>query len=312
MAVKLVSPRLLAYRKVWWSPDGEHLAYISGGDADGNVSKNAAGPQQLIVCNWKTGKEQIVLEDRIGLKLGLEWKDAQTFLYSDIGEDASLNSNLKEEKKASPPVLRPNIYVYSLATRKSQILVKDGQKPSISPNKQWIAFYGSEDPKEPFALNQDWWLRPGGAALSLANELGGERKPLSVMSGLYPFIMWSHDSRFLVSLSQVKGSPHASAQIKKWNIDTGEQRLISTITANDFEEVPRKPTYPQIYPLGISKDNKKLFVMKQEFRGKTGSWLNEISYLQSLDLATGGIQEISVSETPFGLDWLDLSDDIPD
>jgi hypothetical protein len=305
--LKLASPDQVSFRNVLWSPDGRYIAYIKGGDAEGFLAPFS--PPTIVVCNWQTGELQTVVEGPNALGLSMTWMGPQTLLFSNL---STSNQKTNPEKQKNNPEIslrsqrRPNVYAYSTATRKTQLLIEDGQYPAVSPDQQWIAFFGSEYPGKPFKLNDDWALRPGGAALSVVKRGSVERRPLTIQKGGYPTVLWPPDNRQLVTLRLTQESPNAKAEVYIWDTSTQQQKKVGSITATDFEEQPRSITYPQISALGVSRDGKDLIVLKQEYTGRTGPWLDESDYIQAMNLSTGKLTPLLKTSAPLGIDWMEL------
>lgn len=330
--LKLISKRYLSYRLTSWSPDGNYVAFVQGGDIEGGLFAASfyLGPLRLYICNWRTGKENLVTSNDT-VRGPFNWTAPHTLLYGALSQESQ--QILREQQKAlgrneghqrrdseklyqsgssaisgKPTVNilpQPNIYEYSVEENKSKLLFKDGYRPTASPDGKWIAFFGSEDVNKPTALSSGWEDSPQGAVLSVARRDGSKRVPIDRPTNSYPSVFWMPDNRRLLTIDQIAFSPNAQAQIKEWNTETKRFRQVAIMNAKDYKAVLRPEVEPQFRPLYIDEDHLILFVLVNEKVGHEPNLPYSVSRtsLQAVDLREGAITTIAQTRSDSGIDW---------
>ncbi len=321
--VKRVTGKEIAYDEVSWSPDGKYLVYVQGGDWQGETKIYTSeatfytGPLKLYVCEWRTGKEQLVTtNDTVGGPFS--WLVPHTLIYGALSEPKQVvwqkqressektgQSKPSTNPKDVPP--RPDVYEYSVEEQSSRLLIQDAYLPFPSSDGQWIAFYGSENPDKPFPLRLGWQQEAQDAALCIVKRDGSGRVALNRETGFYPLIRWLPDNRHLLAIQPTKDSPDAEAEIKDWDTQAGSFRLVTTLHAKDFTEIPLTFLSPKFRPLQISQDGTKIYISKSENIGRVpGHSLSVVlKSLQSVDLATGEVTTIAELKNVYSIDWSD-------
>lgn len=306
--LKVASNRQLANSSITWSPDSNYITIINNGDSNGNTTLapvgDYVGPLQLLVCDWRTEKEHLVISNDT-IMGPFKWIAPHTLLYSAvISKDQAVSSG-KNNQSATPE--RPNVYEYSPETHQSKLLVRDGYQPTPSQDGQWIAFFGSEHPEKPDTLRDDWQYTPHGAALTIARHDGTDRIVLNRETNTYPKIRWLPDRKHLLALQQTKGSPNAEAIIREWDIQTRHFRQVSKLYAKDYKQIDFQSDFSHFDPLEVSNDKKSLFIFVIEFIGKiaTNASFKEVISLKSIDLKTGVATTIATVQGSDGEDWHD-------
>lgn len=323
--LKLASGKYLSYRLVSWSPDSNYIAFVEDGDAAGAPFLFSAyvGPLHLFVCNWRTGEERLVVSNDI-VRGPFSWLSPHTLLYgllSEQAQDLIVQRHNAEENKLSqgqqhkdnkqmPSKItklepRPNIYSYSFENRTSKLLFKDGFLPVPSPDRQQLAFFGSENPEKPYPLHLGWEDSPQGAALSVARFNGLERTSINEEGGMYPFTFWLPDNRHLLTVKQLKYSPNAQAEVKKWNTMTQRFQRVALLEAKDYIKLPRSIVEPQFHPLLINDSGDALFIYITEYTGLSSDsdYLTEKGSLKLVDLSTGNVTTLIETKNDLGMDW---------
>lgn len=324
--LKLVTEKLLTYRLVSWSPDGNYIAFVDNGDSEGDtqyVLSNTGmyiGPLKLYVCNWRTGQEYLVISNDT-ISGPFKWIAPHTLLYGALSPDKQKQSKLKPtaskpqktqtkgglQTRPSVRLLapRPDIYEYSVETRKSRLTIADGYHPNPSPDGKWIAFYGSANLQESTALGRDWRRQADNVSLIVSKRDGSGRIAFNPVKGTYPLIIWLADNSRFITLQQTKPSPDAEAQIQEWDVSTQKFRQIATLRAKDSEAWPQPFVAPKFSPINISQDGKTLFVMVTELFGREPDTSFSIirSLLQTVDLSSGDLTTALRISNPEGSDW---------
>lgn len=318
--LKLASPESLTYRFVSWSPDNRYIAFITGGDAEGNITQvmlgrvEYTGPLKLYVCDWRTGNLRLVASNDT-LRGPFSWVRPHTLFYGvlpKIDEENLPKSNksvhlIDKSTKILPQ--RPDIFRYSIETGKSLLVTHDGYRPTSSLGGQWIAFYGSEHPDKPLPLRTDWENDPQGAALSIAHSDGTNRIALNQEGETYPFVFWLPDNRHLLTIQQIRYGIKAQAEIKEWDVETQRFRVVCTVEAHDFKPIPRTTIEPQFLPLQIAQDGTTLFLISTEVIGHDPDLPADTPYdisrhsLEAIDLHSGKITTIAQTIGALGVDW---------
>ena len=134
---------------------------------------------------------------------------------------------------------------------------------------------------------------------------GTGRKALNLEGGPYPFVIWRADNRHLLTLRQTTASPNSQAEIKEWDIETGQWRLVGTVNAKDFEKIERPQAKPQFEPVDLSNDGKFLFVrvMERPTAPVDKAPPAENSSLQAMNLQSGEVTTVARFKNAAGFDW---------
>lgn len=148
-------PEYISYLLPRWSPDSKHIAYIVGGDIAGRVDQPK--PISLRVYDLITEKSQMLAS---GVPTGaytladFAWTRANTVLYTLPPQENSKSQPARSRRQnetaqaAQPTPARPIIYEVSAKGDPPQILIRDGFRPTPSPDGRWIAFFGWPDVEE--------------------------------------------------------------------------------------------------------------------------------------------------------------------
>jgi hypothetical protein len=279
-----VTKQSLSSPFVLWSPDGTFIAYIRGSDADG--SPLADHTLQLYTYNLHTGKEHLIVRND-GVRNSVAWTPQNTLLYSTLPAQEQKNGQEETNAKTNRTPIRPGVHESSAAGGEVHLLVKDAYRPVVSPDGQWIVFFGSEDPNQAQPLYRGWWSNPHETSLSVIKRDGSGRKALNRESYTYPVILWMSDSKRFLTIKTRPQKSGAEAQIREWNIVTGRQKDVAVLHAKDSVELSRGDALPYFVPLGISKNDSFLLVAVQEIgRSNRGALVVQPS-IQVIDLNRG-------------------------
>ena len=308
------------YELVSWSPDGNYIAFMAGGDAAGQVKAVHlsevvyTGPIRLYVCEWHTGKvTQVASNDT--LRGPFTWLAPHTLFYGMLPEVEVSPTKPKSAKRAVTP--RPNVYEYDVDLHASRLTLQDAYRPMAAPDGKWIAFYGSEHPDAPFMLRDGWEDAPQGAALAVAHRNGSERVALNIEGGPYAFLQWLptdlDEIPGLLTVKQTRYGMNNEAEVREWNITTRHFRVVATLRAHDYKFSPRSVIEPQFLPLSLSSDGKTLLVQVVELIGPDPMYppIGKMTFgvnlirqsLQAVDLTSGRVSVITQVEGAHGLAW---------
>ena len=318
--VTLASKRDLSYGIASWSPDGKYVAFIEGGDAEGNTTalNTYLGPLRLYICDWQKKQDYLVAENDT-LRGPFSWIAPHTLVYGMLSVESQRllekRRKLRVEQsnkavgnlqlKAHIAEPRPDILSYSLDFKSSKILFKDGYLPIVSPDGKRVAFFGSERVDSPLPLLDGWERAPQGASLCVANIDGSSRLALNQEGRAYPFVSWLPTNQQLVTIQQTHDSPSAQAEIKRWDVTTRRFNSIASINAEDYIALPRSIIEPQFVPLAINTDSSLIFVYKNEYIGinKDTGFLKKRGTLMAVSLSSGKISDVVHTSDDSGVDW---------
>jgi hypothetical protein len=299
------------YAFVSWSPDSRYLAYVRGGSSRGGLLITEAGetiyggPLELVVCDWRAGKEFLVATSD-SLSGPFHWTGAHTLVYGLQAAPDKVNGNPKS--KIAP---RPDVYKFSPDTQQSRLLFKDGYHPVPSPDGEWIAFYGSPNPQQPVRLARDpvsynleneWRFVSKGASLCLAKPDGTERIALQPYNGFYPQIRWLSDNRRFVTVEHSRSDSKSQGKITLWDRQTQSMRPIATLHAKVSPARPSTLIRPQFKIMGISKDDRQMFVLVEEVI-ETTQENHFLHTLKKIDLQSREVTTVSRITRAMGVDW---------
>ena len=330
-------PHTLNYEYITWSPDGNYLAYVIGGNRYGQVNvihgsgEVYIGPLTLYVVNWRTGKWLRVATNDT-LRGPFRWAGAHTLLYG-MMPDAQIAPSM--------PLARPNLYAYSLETQTSRLAMRDGFLPTPSPSGRLVAFFGAENSDAAaLQLRKDWPDAPSNVALMIAPLPAAKetvdaafltaepwkapaRRVLTNEPNAFPDVFWLPDEKHLVTLQQTQWGQVDNktkeftqlnrAEVRLWDLSaalagTGKPKsqLVATVSATDFTRAPRSPVDGAFRGLHLSADGKTFYLTTDEYTGIDP--LNNILYLNKTTLKAVGVESGQVTDIAqvvgdVGVDW---------
>lgn len=245
-----------------WSPNGRLVAYIEGGDDSGDTS--FTGPAILSIVDLGTGKSwHVAYSSTFGGDYICSWRK-NDLIYSLLEPGGVVSpSNPAQQKEMTrnvASVKRPSVYSYSLNTHKSTLIAKDAYRPCVSPDDQWITFFGSEHPEQPYTLDQSWQYVSHNASLCIMKADGSGRKALNREPDLYPVLHWLSDSKHFISLRQTQGSPDNVAEILEWDPFGEKVRSITSIKSTDSVERDYSYLNSIFRLMSVSRDDKRVYI----------------------------------------------------
>ena len=309
---RAISP--VAQGKIAWSDDNAHIAYFGAQTNEmGYIDEFqlVSAPRTIYVQDWHE-KTRVVAAQSQGAVEPLAWQNDRLLfgalppLEGDRKYD-DFDASIKNKEYFLP---RPNIYAYSVADGKTTLLIKDGYRPSVSPDGKLIAFYGSSDPQQPVTLKRDenpaWYWRyiAKGASLCFAKADGSGRTAMQPYYGLYPRIQWLPDNRRFVTIYQTKRNPDYEAQLTLWDTETQSKKELGVISVSDDEKRTENDAYAPLrfpfYPMGTTADGKNIIVKTVSHNYKSS---DTIESLQLVNIETGQISMMATFKNIVGLDW---------
>lgn len=313
--LKLVTPRILNYTCVSWSPDGDYIAYVENGDPVGDVyaihgsAVDYIGPLELYVCNWRTGEEHLVASSD-KLRGPFAWLAPHTLLYDALTEQDQklLQKNEAEAhtdhtadrsaaKKKPSRVPYPNVYAYSLEKHQARLLISEGQSSVCSPNGQWIAFVGLANPQQ-----------LASESLFVAKRDGSSRVAFMPVPETYLGVQWLPNSSHFLTLVENKAGLETETKVTEWDLKTHSLHPIVTLHAKDFKSFESSPYAPVFAPLSISPDGRQFVLFRRQVIGEMkdkylGSYYVIEKTLQSINLKDGTITTMAQIKNANGVDW---------
>lgn len=312
---------ILNYPLVSWSPDGQYLCYIVGGDISGSPYDPLGGyigPLTLMICDWRAGIEYPVATAD-NLRGPFSWIAPNTLVYGYLSQDKqrvleSLRRRLAELPKnktaaasdsttqirRSLQEIQPDVFQYSPTSRSNQRVIGNAFRPIVSPDGQHVVYFGSEDVKNPIPLREGWEDFPSGSALVVGRMDGTERVALNVFRS-YPRVIWQKDNRHLLTVEEVAAD---RAQVKQWDTQSGQFRVLADVRVRVNIGSASTPQEPQVVPLRLSDDGKQLLLRVTEISGRdpSGNW-NILNYsIRSLDLSSSTVETVVEVNNSSGLD----------
>ena len=333
----------LSYEYISWSPDGKYLACVLGGNRWGEVNvihgpdTAYIGPLTLYVVDWRAGKWHEVARNDT-LRGPFRWAAPHTLVYGMMPTAPPANSDKAPGVKPS----RPELYQYSVETQTSRLVMRDGFLPTPSPSGRWVAFFGAENAEAAaLPLKEDWPDDPSNVALLVAplpdspNSAvrpeflsaqpwqAKERVVVNNEEKVFPEVFWLPDEKHLITLKQVqwgiieiatdKFTQINKAEVQLWDLTDAlagkgapRHKLLTTITAQDFERAQRSPVDGAFRGLHLSEDGKTFYITTSEFIERDP--LNGILYLnkttlKTVDVETGKVTDIVQTTGDAGIDW---------
>lgn len=302
----LATSKSLSYPDILWSPDGQYIAYVEGGDTKGNIFRTIfdeetyLGPLTLHILDWRTGKDSVVVANDT-IKHSFSWAAPHTLYvgFMDGESQQKLSGYRKARTQANrtgtsvevdmlkaAALARPNVYQYNPDNNRLSLVIKNAYRPLPSPNRELIAFYASEPSALAFPLPPNWMENASHMSLSVKEFSNAERTALRQQTGRYSQLIWGTGSNRLFSLTQIQPSPKARATVVSWDIAKSKSKLIATIEANDFKPLADTLRFflePFLY------EKTMIMIRSGEALGKKDdnpSEFKTINRLQGIDTAT--------------------------
>lgn len=193
-----------------WSPDGRWLAFLSSRGAEDEIA-------QVWLMNRSGGEAERITDFKGGVK-DFTWSpDSRRLALIVADEDRDRPKGEKDKKTPKPLVidrfqfkqdeagyllnLRDHLYVFDLASRKSEILTPGNYyetMPAWSPDSSRIAFVSRRIPEFDRSTNYDLFVveaRPGSPVRQLTTFAGADNDP-----DWQSAPAWSPDGRYIAYL----------------------------------------------------------------------------------------------------------------
>ena len=294
-----VGPSNLNYLFTYWSPDSNFVAYIEGGDIEGNDSPEH--PLQLRIYDVKANQSRLIAKNTLAKQMA--WTKQNTLLYSVQQEE-------KLEVSSSVSINRVDLYSASPQSGSSKLLLKNAFNAQSAPDGKKLAFFAWPEPEDTSGIPSKKPMKVQ-AQLGLYSYDRETKKRTLLRSSIsrlsFAGMHWLPDNQRLLFLQKLAPSPNAKLQLSILDTDTIAIKNLVVIQANDFKKLnSRIDTEPQFQLLAISKDGKFCVIRLSEFVGRDSPWLIEEKSLQAVYLDTGKVVEIATvrnSYGPLGLDW---------
>lgn len=293
------------------SPDGNYLAYIRGGDRFGNPTPGMDfGPPtevlRLCVLDVGTGQEHTIVSNNTISSGGYSWTPNSTLMYSVLPPQTALGLKSGDNTKSK----RPNLYEVAAAGGKAQLKISDAWRPLCSPDGQWIAFFGSEDPIKPVPLGTNWQDDPNGASLCVVQGNGQGRRAINRETGNYPHILWERDSQHLIVMKTLQTGSQSTASIQMVDTATDQFKTVSKLNSKDSQSLPRPVSMvPPFIPINTSNDGQFFFANTEEYgdQDPVSKMFNRYYTFSAIDDRNGTISAVCKLKNAYGLDWYDES-----
>lgn len=302
--LRKVPDKRICYPHMAWSPDSRKIAYIQGGDVDGDESFTSGsmaiqlGPIDLCVYDLRRGKSRRLA--RLDQARDFAWLSPDSLLY------------IPEDKLGEIP----NIYQISVHGGPSKKVIAGGFQAAPSPSGRWIAFL-SQTAQTSFTADN---LPVGPTGLYLYDT---QRKTRRLVHALKPgdtpdVLLWSPDSRRLWSIqnayrdtrgpfisgSDTKDHPgYGAGHFTEIAVPSLTQRTIAVLKTTDDRS--RDDPASQFQWKGLSHDGRFLLVEVNEIGSTTpdGSANYLTRRLCAVSLRDGSVQTLWTAGSADGLDW---------
>lgn len=296
------------------SSDGKYVSYIQGGDATGEPQINVGpdtqySPLSLYVANWQQKKDSLIATND-SVRGPVSWAPPHNPVWGMITKEGMDRVSYGKYTSLAGQPIRPNIYEYNPESGKTTLLIKDGYRPTVSPDGSHIAFWGSENIDKPVKLREGWLLNSQESTLIVTRRGSIERIPLSRFeSSGYPHVLWFPDNKHLLTIHQTAVTPAASAEIRKWDIAAQTFKTIATINAVDFKYIPKTIIDPTFRPVALSRDGKSLFLFINEYTGSDKpvhlemTLATTLTTLKKVNLEMGEVSTVLEVKNAMDVDW---------
>lgn len=280
-----LGPDHLVFLHTFWSPNSQYVAYIEGGDIEGNSSPK--DPLRLSIYDLATGKSRFVAQDTF--VKSLTWTPQNTLLYCRKKPDT-------KDKDHSTRSFDGDIYAIPGEGGEAKQFIPDAYNPVISEDGSKLVFAAWSAEKAD-ARSQ--------IGLYSFNRSTQERTLLKV-----PFsqersvnIQWLPDNRRVVVLQQTHFSPEAKVAVFLVDTQTNSFKTVASLEAKDVEAISRVKTQPQVALLDLSRDGKSILVEISQFGAGDDTLYDEELFLRVVNLETGQVSTEAKLKNTYGVDW---------
>lgn len=318
----LNAPDELSERHIEWSPDGRYVAFcrrVQIGNGRTTASDHAQNetPAQLELCVFNVERATTRVVARGSSVNQFSWTPYSTLLFS----RPALSSPAPSGKLPSPPlsfkaIIGPRVYEADFTHKTPRLLLNEGERTSISPNKRWIAYFGPltsipKTEKDPTAAEDE---KVNGHSetrevmgdnnapqLCLADrttKLSFPVKPIVPAESVTP-VFWTADNCLIVVRFQ-RNQAGESASISAFSPQTRQWKELATLQAG----IPQKdfPEAPLFIRSRLSGTRQTLFVSSVEVWEHFGSLVSGAVDWRSVNLSSGKVQRITRIFHASGLD----------
>lgn len=289
-----VGPGKLNYLFVYWSPNSKYVAYIKGGDIEGNEAPR--DPLSLYIYDVKAQKSRFIAKNPMVKQM--VWTAQNTLLYN-------VKQKQQESANAKPRAYLADIYMVPAGKGDPTLLLQNAFAPQPSPNGKKVAFFawpeeGESETGEVKAIGQ------AQLGLYVYDYEQKKRTPLRSAFSYLKFVgmRWMPNNRSLITLQELEESPNAKAQLAVIDTSVPTSKNLMVLQAKDFQAVgSRIETQPQFKLLEVPNNGKVLFVETSEFVGWDSSLLIEEKSIQAVNLDTGKVDIVAKVRSSLGMNW---------
>jgi len=326
----------IANQNVAWSQDGRFVAYILGGDYEGNIW-NKDDFLRLCIYDRQT-KERRIVASNPGVT-SFTWTPQNTLLFLSFSEEAITQSREAIRKNGRQPAIaqRPQLMEVPAFEGEPKVIAQNAygnlyysnMPPlSASPDAKWIAFYAWPEPKVPVdekttASGDKENVEGAGSTefpgLYLLDRITGARiLALHFSAHTQDFFTWTTDSRHLMltrtSYEESNTRGKGEAKIIAVNTEDLSVKEIATLRLDDYQSVSRRTTDPQFEPLKTTSDSRFLIIKSWQATSPQANIDRPMTYpilnhIQAVELSTGHVttiaETINRQSSSMGLDWSD-------
>ncbi|MEO6908802.1 MAG: hypothetical protein ABI210_13030, partial [Abditibacteriaceae bacterium] len=285
-----ISPEI-KYLIAKWSADSRYVAYIQGGDIEGNTL--GTGYLQLYVYDLQTAKTYSIAKNPVANAFA--WTNQGMMLFSALPrKDGKSALNAADPQVAE--TARPDIYESNPMGGNIKLVVKDGYHPAPSPDGKWIACITSTNPESKSPVNSPFFnSSPRQAYVCLYRREDNKRYIIRPERENYSRFLWTPDSKTLIVVEEI-GSSTGKFEIDTIDLATMKEQRVTELLSKNYGG-----TYPETEPLlevlRLSEDGRTLFVRLTDIIPHPKlEWDDMKSTLKAIDLQTGKIVNIAEGE----------------
>jgi hypothetical protein len=307
----------LSYPETYWSPDARFIAYIQGGDADGDEI-HGTDPICLYVYDVMMKKSQLVVQNPEAKSLA--WTDQGTLLYT-------FKSRRNDDTPLTYSRRRSDIYEFRVSSGSSMKLIDGAAEPSPSPDGRRVAFVGwpdrVEEAKAAIQAKARGRIHQSMQGLYLYDRLQKERTLFHNFRAeeAHDVLLWSSDSKRLYGVQNVYNSTQPSftrgsdtkdypgyglGHIYSIEIPTLKRREVAVIQAKD--DMARPDPESQFQLKSVSRNGIFLYVYAHELidDDPNSNYLSARRSLYALNLTDGSQTVVLSAKNASGLDWREV------
>ncbi len=303
--VLLGNPDELLFPTLAWSPDSSAVAFVKGGDEQGNeFAGEISSPTHLCVFDLKRGTSTLVLQQT----------GVTRFAWTPTG-DLLFVAPKQEVAGTTPTASHSAVYRVTPGTREPSKLIDDADTAVPSPDGKSVAFLGWF---EDSSIDKARQARPAIYGIGIYNIASNTRtlvQPLPKArrgEGRFPIqLNWSDSSRALWWVDSSYQNGNGRTVINQLNLGSAaggdalkinqpQPKSLATIQTVDSKETERGPASPAVRFVSSTRDGRFILLSVSQLNEINHGFATEQRSLVALNIENGALTTLAEVENKWG------------